>query len=51
VIEAGAATKIEDQPRRPDESEKPALQPGALSLLFCEIPTVESIEQEQFLPP
>jgi len=50
-IEAGAAAKIEDPPLRPDEGKESLLKPGSLSLLFREISTVESIEQQQFLPP
>jgi hypothetical protein len=51
LIEAGTATKIEDPSLRPDEGKEALLEPGTLSLLFREIPTVESIEQQQFLPP
>jgi hypothetical protein len=50
-IEAATTTKIEDPPLRVDESKEAALKLGALSLLFCEIPAVESIEQQQFLTP
>ena len=51
LIEAGTTTKIEDPPLRPDEGKEATLKPGALSLLFCEISAVESIEKQQFLPP
>jgi hypothetical protein len=51
LIEAGAATKIEDPPLCPDERKEAPLEPGTLSLFFREISTVESIEQQQFLPP
>lgn len=51
LIEAGTATKIEDPPLCPDERKEALLKPGTLSLFFREIPTVESIEQQQFLPP
>jgi hypothetical protein len=51
LIEAATATKIEDPPLGPDESKEALLKPGTFSLFFREIPTVESIEQQQFLPP
>jgi hypothetical protein len=51
LIEAGTATKIEDPTLCPDERKEALLKPGTLSLFFREISTVESIEQQQFLPP
>src|SRR5215472_16812812 len=51
LIGAGTATKIENPPLWPDEGKEALLKPGTLALLFREIPTVESIEQYQLLPP
>jgi hypothetical protein len=51
LVEAGTTTKVKDLPLGPDESKEALLKFGALSLLFRKIPPVESIEQQQFLPP
>jgi hypothetical protein len=51
LIEAGPATKIENPPLCPDERKETLFKSGTLSLFFREISTVESIEQQQFLPP